>query len=255
MQILSKMILPGWRCGEKKWEMDFNPSKCEVLHITRSNNPTIYQYKLHGHILKPTTNAKYLGVTITNNLSWNKHIENITSKASRTLGFIKRNIQTKHQGIRTMAYQTLVRQQLEYASTVWNPHTLENVKKLEQVQRRAIRWVKHDYSRFNSVSAMQHELGWKTLENRRADARLILFFQIVNNLVAVPLPPYLQRPTRISRHINTLSYIPVRAKTNVFQSSFFPATIPIWNKLPEDLASQAKLVTFKSQVGKISHNP
>ena len=42
------------------------------------------------------------------------------------LGFVKRNIQTKNKDIRTMAYNTLVRPQVEYASAVWSPHTKEN---------------------------------------------------------------------------------------------------------------------------------
>ena len=169
-------ILQVW---EQKWDMEFNPSKCEVLHITKSNTPIISKYVLHGEILKPSTNAKYLGVTIANNLNWNLHIENITNKANRTLRFIKRNIRVKHQGIRTTAYNTLVRPQLEYASCVWNPHTQKNIHTIEMVQRRAIRWVAGDYSRYSSVSEMQNILNWQTLESRRLFARLLMFHKII----------------------------------------------------------------------------
>ena len=59
--------------------------------------------------------AKYLGVTISKDLSWNTYINNITCTANKTLGFVKRNVVTKNKDIKTMAYNSLVRPQVEYA--------------------------------------------------------------------------------------------------------------------------------------------
>ena len=43
--------------------------------------------------------------------------------SNRTLGFVKRNIKTKKkQEILTIAYNTLVRPEVEYASAVWSPY-------------------------------------------------------------------------------------------------------------------------------------
>ena len=49
---------------EKSWDMDFNPTKCQVLHITRSKTPIPSKYILHNIILESVSAAKYLGVTI-----------------------------------------------------------------------------------------------------------------------------------------------------------------------------------------------
>ena len=58
-------------------------------------------YFLHGQALKNVKSAKFLGLTITKDLKWNTQIDNITSKANKTLGFVKRNDRTRHknQGI------------------------------------------------------------------------------------------------------------------------------------------------------------
>ena len=104
--------LEAW---EKNWELDFNPSKCQVLHISRSRNPIKHPYIHHGQVLQEVDHAKYLGLDINRDSSWNNHIQNVTIKAKRTLGFIPRNICTKHKGIREKAYNTLVRPQVEYA--------------------------------------------------------------------------------------------------------------------------------------------
>ena len=108
---------------EKTWEMHFNPSKCQVMHICKSPNLIKTQYVLHGQVLEAVEHAKYLGLDIGNKLNWNHHIQNVTTKANKTLGYLRRNIRTKHKGIRQTAYQTLVRPQVEYASHEWSPHT------------------------------------------------------------------------------------------------------------------------------------
>ena len=131
---------------ERTWDMEFNPGKCQVIHITRSKSLVKSRYFLHNQEQESVDAAKYLGVTIRKDLSWNTHINNITSTANKTLGFLKRNVVTKNKDIKTMAYNSLVRPQVEYASVVWSPYTKDNINKIEKVQRRAARWVTNDYS-------------------------------------------------------------------------------------------------------------
>ena len=68
---------------EKTWEMHFNPSKCQVMHICKSPNLIKTQYVLHGQVLEAVEHAKYLGLDIGNKLSWNNHIQNVTTKANK----------------------------------------------------------------------------------------------------------------------------------------------------------------------------
>ena len=95
---------------EKSWDMNFNPAKCQVLHVTRSKTPIPSKYFLHNTELESATAAKYLGVTISDDLSWGTHINNISKKANQTLGFLKRNIKVHKQDLKSTAYKTLVRQ-------------------------------------------------------------------------------------------------------------------------------------------------
>ena len=63
--------------------------------MTRSKNPVMSSYLMHNQKLESVDAAKYLGVNISKDLSWNSHIINITKSANRTLGFVKRNVSTK----------------------------------------------------------------------------------------------------------------------------------------------------------------
>ena len=102
---------------ENWWEtslMSFNHTKYSVIRITlkhrRAEETT---YKLHGHTL--AAQSKYLGFTMFNNLTWNKHIENIASKGNRTFGFIRRNLKDCTLPIEVASCTILVCLVLEYS--------------------------------------------------------------------------------------------------------------------------------------------
>ena len=66
--------------------MEFHPKKCTILRVSRSRYPSTYNYTLHGITLKDVEEVKYLGITITKDLSW----ENIytTSHVKRTVNLV-----------------------------------------------------------------------------------------------------------------------------------------------------------------------
>ena len=81
--------LTQWSC---KWQMKFNITKCKSLSITRKKNPILHQYSMNGQQIEAVRRHPYLGVKVTHNLNWSNHIHKITTKANRSLGFVKRNI-------------------------------------------------------------------------------------------------------------------------------------------------------------------
>lgn len=52
-----------------KWMMVFHPNKCNVLRISKKQNPTSFQFQLRGHPLATVPAVKYLGIKITNDFS------------------------------------------------------------------------------------------------------------------------------------------------------------------------------------------
>ena len=148
--------------------MKFNIDKCNVIHITnKRSNKIVYKYNLNGQILQETDTCTYLGINIQNDLKWNLHVANNIKKANSIIGLLRRNIGSCRADTKALAYQSLVRPVLEYATSAWDPHLKSHVNNIEMVQRRAARFVNSDYRQTSSVSPMLSSLKWPTLQSRR----------------------------------------------------------------------------------------
>ena len=245
-------ILQEW---EKAWDMEFNPSKCQVVHISRSRKPIKNNYTMHGQVLDSIDHARYLGVDISSDLNFSHHVNRITANASKSLGFLKRNIKTKHPGIREAAYKATVRPQVEYASSVWSPYTKKDIYKVEMVQRRATRWILSSYSPYQSVTELQQQLNLRSLEQRRVDAKVIMLYKIIHGLVAIPIPSYFEQPMRSTRHTrHPFALRQIHTTANYYKFSFFPSTVVYWNQLPAQIVLLPTLDQFSVAVRAHNHH-
>ena len=229
---------------EKEWQMSFNPIKCEVIRVTNKRNPIRTPYQIHGHDLTVAKTGKYLGVTISSDLSWNAHVDATVKKANNSLSFLRRNLARCPKDVKAQSYQTMVRPILEYASTSWDPHSKTNIEKIEAVQRRAARFVYGDYKTTSSPSQMIADLGWETLCHRRANAKLVMMYRITYGLIDIPGPAFLH-PSTLRTRGNTLRYLVPYSRTDAYRHSFFPSAIRLWNQLPECVVITPTLDAFK----------
>jgi hypothetical protein len=229
--------------------MEFHPAKCQVLRITKKRKPIPAEYSIHGHTLEIVPHAKYLGLTLSNTMSWNNHIDSTAKKAHNTLGFLRRNMFHCPRDVKTRCYQTLVRPIAEYAACVWDPHTKSASHKIEMVQRQAARYCCNDYSRESSVTTMLDQLGWETLAERRAKAKVLMAYKAQNSVIDVPSEPYRSVPDHRTRGQTLfLPYI----RTIQYQHSYYPSSIKLWNQLPHSVVIQPSLPAFRTALAGVT---
>ena len=91
--------------------MKFNVAKCHSMRVTRHQHhkQILFDYSLHNQTLENVQSTKYLGITITDNMDWGQHVSEISSKATKILGFLCRNLAFTPRSTKEVAYKTLVR--------------------------------------------------------------------------------------------------------------------------------------------------
>ena len=82
-------LLENWG---SKWGKRFNAAKCNNMQMSRKQAPISTQYELSGQVLEEVKDAKYLGVTVSDDFEWTKHINAITTKANSKFLFLRRNL-------------------------------------------------------------------------------------------------------------------------------------------------------------------
>ena len=233
--------------------MDFNVKKCKLMRITMKKQPFISNFTLKGSVLEEVNEFRDLGLLTNHHLSWNSHIDTITSKANRILGLIKRTCRgwKDTETLKTL-YCTLVRSQVEYGSVVWSPYTSRNIDKLERIQWRGTKFIlgQNDISYEDRLKC----LNMLSLEKRRYLFDVVFLYKVLNGYLNIELTPLLNFYSKADpykfRHVDDYSLKRNYARTTKFKNSYFNRIVEMWNSLPLEIRLAPNLEAFKSKVKK-----
>ena len=143
--------------------------------------------------------------------------------------------------VKSKAYTACVLPIMEYGSTCWNPTNTKLENELERVNRNAAKFVtgiypkKGKYDQF-SMSKLMDNLNWKTLEQRRQQARITMAYKIINGhmILSPDLLPKINNH-RPSRQCNSAKVGPHNqlleqsTRLDVTANTFFYAAPKLWN--------------------------
>ena len=234
---------------EKLWSMEFHPDKCFLLRVTNKRKCLEGNYTIHNQVLKQVDKAKYLGVTLSKDLSWKHHVNVITSKATNTRLFLQRNLTFADSETKLKCYKAYVRPIVEYASSVWNPVNNSSLtKKIESVQRKSLRWIYKKWSYTVSPTDLQKQSGLSTLESRRESSRLKMFYDLFYKKKHVSIECM---PTR-QRCLN-LKFNPIRGSIKSFENSFFPDVVKCWNNLKPSTLNETNENQFLNKIRELEY--
>lgn len=117
--------------------LELNVGKCVAMSFFKKKNPIRFAYGVAGSILKRTIEVRDLGVTLTEDLSFNRHMDIIVAKTYSMLGFVKRICKDfSNLAALKSIYFEHVRSHLEYASVVWSPYHQNYRDKIESIQKK-----------------------------------------------------------------------------------------------------------------------
>ena len=159
---------------------------------------------------------------------------------------VKRTLGPCTPEVKDTAYNMLVRQQLEYASPIWNPHTSSQINHLERIQHYAARCVANDHRRTTNPTTLVLTVNWQTLERRRIIKKAITFYKILNNIIKISPPAGLLTQSHNRRH-----YTVPRSRLNTVVYSFYPRAIRIWKTIPKEITKIKQPESFQAAINKL----
>ena len=255
-------------------KMKFHPLKCKVLMVSRFNPPLVdtlpciqFFYYLGGSLLDYTDSEKDLGILMNRTQNFTEHSDYLYSRANQRFGLLKRTCHFINSAAkRRILYLSMVRSIFEHCPVVWRPSSESSVNKLENIQKRAIKWINQDsgYVSYSSNKLLYfthcRQLNILPVQYRFDFHDLKLFHLIVHKLSSITLPSYLHFFNGSSRlrftHLDHLSLVsdivPYGARCSSskrgFSHSYFYRTHLSWNRLPLSLREIIRPSEFKCKL-------
>ena len=245
-------------CWSITWQLSISFKKCAIMYVSGTRNDDSSSRSgvsrpalcIGSNVIASVSEMKDMGVVVDNRLDFKSHVNNIVARA-----FVRSNLIHKcfiSRDVHTLlrAFKTYVRPILEYASCIWSPHLLGNIKQIESVQPQFTK-------RLLGLANVSYEdrlalLHIDSLETRRLRFDLIMVYKILSNMVDVPASQRFTRGassdhyTREHCHKLVLNY----SRVDVRKFFFSERITKQWNALaaqPQDFSS---LGSFKDLLGR-----
>ena len=212
-------------------------------------NNEYYQYTTpDGTSLSPIETVRDLGVQISSDLSWSPHIETITDAARQMSAWILSVFESRDEELMLTLYKSLIRSRLEFSCPLWSPTKVEDIVKLEQIQRQFTSKISgykdlHYHDRLKLLNLM-------SLQRRRERYYLLYLHKMLHGVV----PNDIGVSFRICGRRGLCADIPPiqrhsKAKfQSKFDSSFSVLAPRLWNTLPKQIRGEEKFEKFKSSL-------
>ena len=172
-------IISDWA---KSWLVKFNPCKTEAIFFSYFNTDLFPNIVFDGVNIKFVKHHKHLGLTLSENMKWDQHIETILKSASKIIGIMRKLKYNFTRKALNQIYLSYVRPILEYSCIVWDGCTTEQSDSVEKLQNEAARIVT-GLTRSVSLENLYRECGWESLQSRRSNQKLKFMYRATNDMI------------------------------------------------------------------------
>lgn len=206
---------------------------------------------INGVALPYVNMTKCLGLQLSNNLSWNNDVSQVTRKVNSALHSLKVRKNIYSTDIRRLVSATIL-PLIDYCYVVLIDATCDNDLKLQRTVNSSIRFI-FGLRRDEHITAYRRELGWLSVKYRRLYFLLCYFYK----LLEVGKPGYLRdaffeetdvrRSSRSVAKKHTVFKLPHFA-TTYLERSFIVTAIRVWEELPDDIVNSSSLEVFRNKI-------
>ena len=177
-------------------------------------------------------------------MHFQSHVDNVVNRARRLAGLMFHSFQSRSKFVILPIFLTLIRPTLEYASVIWNPYKIKQIKKLEAVQRYVTKRL-YGYSQL-SYDERLNSLKLPKLSARRQYFDLVEVYKIIHGISFVGKISYTFLNRRTRGHQWRIK--PMKFTRNVRKTALLIRAANSWNLLPASVAEATSLSQFKTRL-------
>ena len=178
-----------------------------------------------------------------------------TKKANSMMGMIRRTFQFLDRKMFIPLYKALVRSGIEYGGAVWSPYKMQDIEKVEGVQRRATKVLPGMKNK--SYEERLHILKLPTLRHRRIRGDMIETYKILHGIYDKKVSPKLTLKSDMrwrgedgAGRGHRLSLFQPRVRLQSSKNIFTNRVVPVWNSLTNDIVLAPNVNVFKNRLDK-----
>jgi hypothetical protein len=182
-------------------------------------------------------------------LSFTTHVNTIAAKAHARACLIHKCFISRDAVTLTRAFVAYVRPILEYASVVWSPYHVNQICKLESVQRRFTKRIAglRDMPYVERLKRLQLD----SLETRRLRSDLLFTYKVLFGLASVDWSSmFTFNSTAITRG-HSYKLFGKTSRVNIRHHFFCNRVVNVWNNLPATNVNFSSFRAFKMFLSKI----
>lgn len=204
------------------------------------------ELKINRQNIEKVNKIKYLGVIINEKLNVSDQVEKCTAKAAQKVNMLKRMSNKLTFDTKKIIYDTTIKTNFDYCSTLYLNATKEQVRNMQKIQNRAMRIIlKCEY--LTPKKFMLESLNWLSIAQRIKFNAIIMIFKIKNGLAPQYLNDNISYVSDVhNRNVrNNNDFRIPNYKTNITMKSIFYEGIKLYNELPNEIKNVTSLSTFK----------
>ena len=201
----------------------------------------MYSVKIYispaGNEIPDDEHVKDLGIIMSNDLRFTKHIDKVTARCRSLIAWTLRTFNTRNKVVMLTLLKSLILPRIDYCSQLYSPFLQQEWNKLESIQRR---FTSH-------IEGMKDRDYWSRLQTlrlysiqRRCERYSIIYtWKILNklapNLKSTPITTHISERRGLYCHVPKVKTKCPAAINTIREGSFTVRGPRLYNSLPRDL--------------------
>ena len=121
--------------------MEFNGDKFECIRYWPDEDlGSVFKEEFKyvnedGKTIEEKEHIKDLGIQLSNDLTFSKHIDKSVSACNKIVGWALRTFRSRNRHVMLTLWNSLIQSRMDYCSQLWSPSRASEIAKIEDVQR------------------------------------------------------------------------------------------------------------------------